>query len=329
MTTAVLTDAAKFPFDSDDLARLATAGVDVVTVAGHSPQELLDAAPQADALFVYSAHVDAEVVGRLQRCRVVVRCGSGFDNIDVAAARSRGIAVAFVPGYGTEDVAEHALALMLACSRRLVSINLEVRSGAWPAYAGIGRMRRLRGSTLGLVGFGRIARRFAELASGLQMEVVASDPALPDEVFAAAGVGRLELAELAAASDVISLHAPLLPSTAAMIDAAFLARVRPGAILVNTSRGELVDEEALLASLQQGRLGGAGLDVLAQEPPDPRNPLLALPQVLITPHSAAFTDEALAAVRSLAIDEALRVLAGGAPEHPVPDPTPAEADADA
>lgn len=323
----MLTDSAKFPFSSADLDRLTAAGITVVSVDGHSQQELLAAAPGAEAMFVYSAIIDEAVARQLSTCRVLVRCGSGYDNIDVAAATSNGIAVAYVPGYGTEDVAEHALALMMACSRRLVDTNLEVRRGGWPAYADIGPMRRLRGSTLGLVGFGRIAQRFAQLAAGLQMRIVAHDPHLPDEAFAAAGVTRLTLAELAAVSDIISLHTPLSPATAAMVDTAFLDRVKPGTILVNTSRGELIDEPALLTSLQRRHLGGAGLDVLTPEPPDSRNPLLTLPNVVITSHSAAFTDEALAAVRSLAIDEVLRVFAGEEPLNPAPYPIPTEAEA--
>jgi len=323
----VLTDSAKFPFSTADLDRLRAAAVTVLSVAGHSRKELLAAAPEAEAMFVYSGVIDDAVVQQLPRCRLLVRCGSGYDNIDVAAARSRGINVAYVPGYGTDDVAEHALALMMACSRRLVSVNLEVRRGGWPTYAEIGPMRRLRGSTLGLVGFGRIAKRLGQLASGLQMRIVAHDPHVPDEAFAAAGVARVTLSELAAVSDVISLHAPLGPATVAMVDASFLDRVKPGTMLVNTGRGELVDEHALIASLQRGQLGGAGLDVLTREPPDRWNPLLTLPNVVMTSHSAAFTEEALAAVRSLAIDEVLRVFAGEEPKNPVPYPTQTEAEA--
>jgi D-3-phosphoglycerate dehydrogenase len=326
MRTAVLTDSARFPFSSADRDRLAAAEVRLVLVEGHSHDEVLAAADGAHAMFVYSAVIDEAVTRRLSTCRLLVRCGSGYDNIDVAAARSRGIPVAYVPGYGTDDVAEHALALMLACSRRLVSTNLQVRGGGWPVYADIGPMRRLRNSTLGLVGFGRIARRLAQMASGLRMRTVAYDPFVGDEVFVAEGVTRCTLAELTAVSDVISLHTPLLPATAAMVDAAFLDRVKPGTILVNTGRGELIDQPALLASLQRGHLGGVGLDVLTQEPPDPHDPLLTQPNAVITSHSAAFTEEALAAVRSLAIDEVLRVFAGEEPKNPVPYPTRMEAD---
>ncbi|MET1005226.1 MAG: NAD(P)-dependent oxidoreductase, partial [Propionibacteriaceae bacterium] len=162
--------------------------------------------------------------------------------------------------------------------------------------------------------------------AGLRMTVLAYDPYVSDEVFNAEGVRRCSLEELATAADVISLHAPLLPSTDGLIDQAFLDRVKPGTVLVNTGRGELVDEPALVDALRSGHLRGAGLDVLTREPPDPDNPLLTLPNALITSHSAAFTDEALAAVRSLAIDEVLRVFAGQQPLNPVPDPTDEEAE---
>lgn len=318
MKNAVLTDSARFPFSQDDLDRLSEADVRLVLVEGHSRNELLSVAHSAEAIFVYSAHIDEMVIGRLSKCRLLVRCGSGYDNIDVAAARARGIEVAYVPGYGTDDVAEHALALLMACARRVVSINQEVRRGGWPTYAAIGTMRRLRGATLGLVGFGRIARRLAQMTGGLGMEVIAFDPHVADDAFAAESVRRCTLLELAAQADVISLHASLSPSTTGIVDREFLHRLRPEAILVNTSRGELIDEDALVLSLQQGRLAGAGLDVLEHEPPAPDHPLIALPNVVITSHSAAFTEEALAAVRSQAIDEVLRIFADVQPIHPVP-----------
>jgi phosphoglycerate dehydrogenase-like enzyme len=317
MITAVLTDSDRFPFSSDDLDRLSTAGVTVLGVPGRSREELIKAAPAAEAMFVYSAKIDREIVAHLDRCRLVVRCGSGYDNIDVYAARAREIDVAYVPGYGTQDVAEHALALMFACARRLITIDQAVRVGDWPSYLEIGPMRRLSGATLGLVGFGRIARQLGRLALGLGMQVMAHDPHLSDAAIRRAGVRPSALKELARAN-VISLHAPLTPATIGMINADFLEAARSDLIMINTGRGELIDEDALVEFLRVSPLAAAGLDVLRSEPPEQDHPLANLPNVLITSHTAAFTEEALTTLRSAAIDELFRHTAGEPLLNPVP-----------
>lgn len=319
VSRAVLTDSDRFPFDAEDLRRVSEARIALVEVPGHDPHDVAAAATGADVVFVYSARLDEKLIAQLRSCQLIVRCGSGFDLIDVVAARTRGIEVSYVPDYGTVDVAEHALALMLAVSRRLVDLDRVVRYGGWPSYAQAGTMHRLAGRRLGLVGFGRIAQRLAGVARALGMIVQGYDPHTGSEVFARCGVEGVTSAELLARSDVISLHVPLTAATTGLVDDAFLGRVRPGSILVNTSRGELVDEAALARALRDGRLAGAGLDVLATEPPSAHHPLLGLPGVVISPHSAAFTEEALASVRSQAVDELLRLAAGQPPRYPVPD----------
>lgn len=324
MQRAVLTDAARFPFSPADFQRLSAAGVSMVDIAGHDPADVVEGVRDADAVFVYSALLDRDVLSRFGTCRLIIRCGAGYDAIDVAAARELGIELAYVPAYGSWDVAEHTLALMFAVARRLAALDRTVRAGGWPPYAEIGPMHRLRGTTLGLLGLGRIAQRVAGVAAALGMELCAHDPYAPDELFERSRIYRVTLDELAARADVISLHAPLTAATARIVDAAFLDRVRPGAIMINTSRGELVDEEALVRALADGRLAGAGLDVLAREPPPTGHPLLDLANVLITPHSAAFTDEALASVRSQAIDELLRASVGLPVQNPIPAPNTEE-----
>ena len=316
--TAVLTDADRFPFAEDETARLTEHGVTLVEVDGHDDQHVIAAADVADALFVYSASVGADVVDALRRCRIIMRCGSGFERIDVTAAAERGITVAYVPGYGSVDVAEHALALILAVARRVVDGAASVHRHQWPSYHELGRMHRLRDRTLGLIGYGRIARELAGMARGLGMAVIAHDPFVEPSALDADGVTPVGLVELVAGADVISVHVPLSPDTERIVDDRLLAHVRPGSLIVNVSRGELVDEDALIRALEDGRLAGAGLDVLAIEPPEPESALLRLPNVVITPHSAAFTDEALVAVRGQAVDEVVRVLGGGSPRHPVP-----------
>jgi D-3-phosphoglycerate dehydrogenase len=321
MPTALLTDADRFPFAHDEIDRLARAGISVTEVAGHDAGDIgtTTSAATAAAMFVYSATVDADLLDALPGCRIVMRCGSGYERIDVDAAQARGVDVSYVPGYGSVDVAEHALMLMLACARRVVDAATAVRAGSWPPYADIGRMHRLQGRTLGLIGYGRIARELAGMANGLGMPTVAYDPFVPDDTFRADGVERLDLVDVVRAADVLSVHVPLTAETDGMVDDELLQNLKPGSLFVNASRGELVDEDALVRALASGRLAGAGLDVTRVEPPDPTSQLLTLPNVVLTPHSAAFTDEALASVRGQAVDEVIRVLGGAPPEHPVPE----------
>lgn len=319
MPTALLTDADRFPFTHDEIGRLDAHGVTVLEVTGHDGNDIRHHAGsgRAEAMFVYSASVDSDLLDALPGCRIIMRCGSGFERIDVDAAQARGMVVSFVPGYGSVDVAEHALMLMLACARRVVDAATTVRRGGWPSYADIGQMHRLQGRTLGLIGYGRIARELAGMANGLGMPTVAYDPFVSADIFCTDGVEQLELVEVVRAADVLSLHAPLTTGTDGMIDDDLLSNLKPGSILINASRGELVDEDALIRALTDGRLAGAGLDVTRTEPPTPGSPLLTLPNVVLTPHSAAFTDEALASVRGQAIDEVIRVLSGSPPQHPV------------
>jgi D-3-phosphoglycerate dehydrogenase / 2-oxoglutarate reductase len=175
-TRVLLTDSDRFPFGPGEVSLLRDAGVALDELPGHDGDAVARAGAGAAGIFVYHARFDARLLGRLGACRVLARCGAGFDNIDVAAARARGIQVTYVPEYGTDDVAEHALALLLACARRLPASDRAVQAGGWPSFAELGPMRRLGGSTLGLIGFGRIARALAARAIGLRMQVVASDP---------------------------------------------------------------------------------------------------------------------------------------------------------
>jgi D-3-phosphoglycerate dehydrogenase / 2-oxoglutarate reductase len=258
------------------------------------------------------------LLARLDRCRVVARCGAGYDNIDAGVARARGVEVVYVPDYGVDDVADHTLALILACARKVVAGDRLVRRGEWPAYGDMAPMHRLRGSLLGLLGFGRIARGVADRARGFGMRVIAHDPYVQDEEMAPHGVTPVSFDELLESADVLSVHAPLTPDTRGLLDGSVLAQLRPGAILVNTSRGAIVDEAALAEALDSGAIAAAGLDVFADTPPSRDNPLLVHERTVLTPHSAAFTEEALAEVRGRALEDVLRVLSGLPAQHPVP-----------
>jgi lactate dehydrogenase-like 2-hydroxyacid dehydrogenase len=310
MAVFLLTDADRFPFDPEDHAALAAAGVELRELSGHEPTEVVAAAQGAEAVFVYHARFPRETIARLDGVRVLARCGTGYDNIDVEAARERGIEVVYVPDYGVEDVADHTVALMLACARKIVLADRRVRAGDWPGYTELGPMFRLRGRTLGLFGYGRIARRVGEKGAAFGMRVVAHDP------YVAAATATRE--ELFAVSDVVSIHTPLNAQTRHAVGTAELAAMKPGSILVNTARGPVVDTAALAAALRDGRLGGAGLDVFEEAPLPADNPLRACETAVLTPHSAAYTEEALAEVRKRPLADALRILRGEAPQDPVP-----------
>jgi D-3-phosphoglycerate dehydrogenase / 2-oxoglutarate reductase len=316
MALALLTDSDRFPFGPADLHRLAAAGVRLAEVAGHERADVAAAAADADAIFVYSARLDAGLIGTLNRCQVIARCGTGYDNIDVPAALAHGITVTYVPAYGAEDVAEHTIALILACARRIAASDRAVQSGAWPSFAELGAMRRLAGRTVGLIGFGRIGRAVAVRAEGLGLRVIAHDPYLHGDAAQTVRLGSL--ADVLEAADFVSVHVPFESATRHLLDGAALARMRPGSYLINTSRGGVVDQAALVRALDAGQLAGAALDVLEREPPLAEAGILHRPDVLITPHSAAWTAEALDELRSTALSDVLLVLRGERPRFPVP-----------
>lgn len=323
MTRVLLTDSDRFPFAPGEVNELTAAGGVLDLLPGHDPEEIAAAGRAAAGVLVYSGRFDAALLARLRECRILARCGAGYDNIDVRAAAERGIVVTYVPAYGADDVAEHAIALLFACARRLGRCDRSVRAGRWPSYAELGRMSRLSGRTLGLLGFGRIAREVASRASGLRLRVIAHDPFV-----APAEGGEAELVparELFAESDFLSVHLPLTPDTRHLVGRETFALMRPTAYLINTSRGAVVDQAALVAALDAGLIAGAGLDVLDGEPPEAADPLLRHPDVIITPHSAAYTEEALGEVRRTALADVARVLRGQRPVYPVPEPAGTEA----
>lgn len=219
-----------------------------------------------------------DVLGRLPACRAIFRSGSGLDALPCDAAKKLGIAVLNTPESISESVAEHAVSLLFALARRIPHYDRTVRAGDWEAPNGMDW--HLSGRTLGLVGYGRIARTVEKMVSGFSMRVLHYDPFVP---------GSMDLDPLLAESDFVSLHCPLTDETRGLIDARRLALMKPGALLVNTSRGPVVDEAALAAALDSGHLGGAALDVLCDEPPAPGNPLLGRDNVIVTPHIAAFS----------------------------------------
>jgi len=298
---------------------------EILVAAGHelrfttnvrTPAEVSAVAVDADAILNCYAPVPAEVIDSLTRCRVIARYGIGLDTIDIPAASARGILVTNVPDYCIDEVSDHALALILSLARRVVPLDRSVRAGGWDLEAAR-PLHRLRGRTLGLVGFGRIARRLAEKAAPIGFRSIAFDPYVPGDQVEAAGVAAVDLDSLLAQSDVVSVHAPLTEETRHLLGASQLRSMRPGAILVNTSRGPLVDLEALREVLVEGHLGGVALDVLESEPPDADDPLLRHPDVVITPHAAFYSEEAMAEQQRKAAEQVVMALRGETPTYAV------------
>jgi D-3-phosphoglycerate dehydrogenase / 2-oxoglutarate reductase len=287
---------------------------------GTSEEFVATAGGAAGVLLGTAARCTAEVMARLEACRAIVRYGIGVDNVDLAAAGQRGIAVANVPDYCVEEVADHTLALMLACTRKLLPSREAVRAGRW-RLADVRPMRASRDLTLGLVGFGKIARAVARRARACGFRLVAADPFVPAEAMRRFGASKVELLSLLAEADVISLHVPLTEGTRRLIGAEQLAAMKPTAVLVNTARGGLVDDAALAAALAAGRIAGAALDVLDREPPPADHPLLGTEGVLVTPHTAWYSERAERELRRRAAQEMRRVLRGRPPRNPVPPPS--------
>ena len=242
----------------------------------------------------------------LPALRVVATCSVGFDHVDVAAAGERGVVVANVPDYCVEEMADSTVALVLSLLRGVVVLDRDVQAGGWDDHAA-GPLARLRGTKLGIVGFGRIGRAVADRALALGMEVWGSDPVVGEAVIRTAGVRPATLAELLGACRAVSLHVPLTDATDGLLGAGELALMPPGAVLVNTSRAALVDWDALAAALESGRLAAAAFDVLPEEPP-PEPPRAK--NLVVTPHSAWYSEEAEAAVYERPVRAVLDVLQG-------------------
>jgi D-3-phosphoglycerate dehydrogenase / 2-oxoglutarate reductase len=275
-----------------------------------SAVELRDRLADVDGLLAGLDAVDGSALEAAPRLRVVARYGAGVDNVDLQAAARRGVAVTNTPGANAGAVAEWTLLLMLAMCRPLMAADRAVREGRWPVLRG----RELSARTVGLLGLGRVGERVAAGVAGLGGHVLAHDPYLPAPPV---GVELVELDELARRSEVLSLHAPLTCATRGVVGADLLSSLPPGAVLVNTARGELIDEAALLAALETGPLAAAALDVLAEEPPPADHPLLGRDDVLITPHAAPHTAEATEAMARAAVDDLLAVLEGREPRFAI------------
>ncbi len=309
-------------FDSyrEEQGVLAEVDAEAVNVRAPVDQAEPKLVAEAEGVLLNLFRLDAAAIGRLRRCKVISRYGVGYDNVDVEAATRAGIWVANVQHYAKEDVSDHALALLLACVRRVTERDRAIRKGEWNTTSRL-KAARLAGKTLGLIGYGDIARCLHRKVSGFGLaRVLVSDPYVDDAAVRAAGAEPAPLERLLAESDFVSVHAPLAAATRGMIGAAALASIKRGAILVNTSRGPLVDEKALVEALRKGRLACAGLDVFEQEPLPKDSPLKAVENLVLTDHVGWYTEESIVELKTGAARNVAEVLAGRPPVYPLNKP---------
>ena len=271
-----------------ELEALRPIGADIVEIAAKSEEEFAKEARDADALYAKGRPITKRIIDGLERCRVIALGSVGVDSVDVAAATARGIPVTNVPDTFIEEVADHAMMLILATFRRLVVQDRLVREGRWKeGRPMLLKLPRLMGQTLGFVAFGHVARAVAARARGFGVRMLAYDPYVEELVLSQHGVEPASLEEVLRQSDIVSMHAPSTPDAHHLLTEEHFRQMKPTALFVNTGRGPTVDERALVKALQEGWIAGAGLDVLEQEPPEPSNPLLRMENVILTAHVAS------------------------------------------
>lgn len=295
---------------------LAAVDAELVVAASGAAHELVALAADVDAILTCWKPVPVAALDAASRCLIVSRYGIGLDNIPVDHATALGILVTNVPDFCLEEVSNHALALLMACNRRVVAFARATAAGEWDLSLGR-TMPRLAGQTLGLIGYGNIARSLATKARALGLHILAYTPRLPTDTLAPWGVATNDLAFLLRSADYVSIHVPLTEATRGLIDATALRTMKPTAYLINTSRGAVIDEDALVRALAEGWIAGAALDVLTQEPPPPDHPLLRLDNVIVTPHAAFYSTAAIAELARKAAERVAAVLRGELPPNVV------------
>lgn len=295
-------------YPDTDVERRVFESIDAEVVVGHAEtdDELIELGEGADALLVEYAQVTERVLDALDDLRVISRYGIGVDNVDVEAATERGVTVTNVPSYCEEEVATHAFSLLLTVARKTAQYTAAVKSGTWDWKIGQ-PIEPLVGKTVGFAAFGKIPRTFTELAAGFDFDYLVYDPYLDEADVADHHVEKVDFETLLKESDVVSIHAPLVDETRHMFDADAFARMKDSAIVVNTARGPIVDEDALNDALRDGEIAGAGLDVMADEPVH-ESPLFELDSVVLTPHVAWYSESSLEELRRKAAENVVRVL---------------------
>ena len=308
-------------FPNLDPARelLSSIGAEIQLAPEPTPDEIMKLAKDADGVLVTYAKITADMIRQMTKCRIISRFGIGVDNVDIPVATEKGIVVTKVPDYCIDEVSDHAMALLLSAVRKIPMGTDQVHAGTWkmPNFVPI---HRLRGSVLGLAGFGRIPQLVAPKAQAFGMKVIAFDPYLPKDVFTKAGVEQVDFPTLLKRSDYISVHSPLTPETKGLFGADAFKQMKKGSYIVNTARGPVIDEQALAAAIDSGHIAGAGLDVMTTEPPV-NSPLIGKKNVIITPHTSFYSEESLVELQTKAAQEVANVLTGKPARNPVNDIT--------
>ncbi len=295
---------------------LSTIGAELKLAEQPTPEAILDVARDADGLFVTYGQITAEVISGLRNCKVIGRFGIGTDNIDIPTASRRGIIVTYAPVYCLDEVSEHTMALLMALARKIPFSSKLVQAGQWDMPAVV-PINRLRGRTLGLVGFGNIPQSLAPKAQAFGLTVIATDPFVKAESAKSLKVEVVSLDTLLERSDFVSVHAPLTKETENLFDADAFKKMKPEAMLINTARGPLVDVAALAQALDDGEIAGAALDVLPIEPPPENFVLLGRDNVILTPHTAFYSEEALLNLQTTVAKDVVAVLSGGTAAYPI------------
>jgi len=306
------------PHDEADYREI---GVEFITNPCQTEEEVIGAARDADFVLTFKVPFTRKVIAQLERCRMIYNIGTGYETIDLEAATEHGICVSYPDAYCSEEVAEHAMALILACARKLLPLDRAVRAGKWDSYEKreirlkvLPPMFPIRGQTLGLIGFGRIGRKLVPKARGFEMRVIAYDPYVSRDVFAEYGVEAVDLPYLIENSDFVSVHAAFTSDARHMMGAEQFKKMKPTAYLINCARGEFIDEEALCQALSRREIAGAALDVIHGESMSTDHPLLKLDNVIITPHTAYYSEEALGRLRKRPFEEIARMVNGRWPQ---------------
>lgn len=293
----------------EDVFRESGLDFDFIKAQCKTEEEVIELAKDADAILNQYAPVSRRVIASLENAKIISRYGVGVNTIDLDAAKEKGITVANVPDYGMEEVSNHALALLLSWSRKVTLLNNEVKRGNWDFKVGV-PIHRFNEQTVGVLGFGRIPRRFIEKVKPLGFKTAAYDPFVSSAEMAAVGVQKMDLDEIIREADYLSVHVPLIDDTFHLINEERLKQMKRNAVIINTARGPIIDETALSDALERGVIAGAALDVTENEPVRIDSPLLTMDNVIITPHSAWYSEEAMVELRQKAARNIVQVLKG-------------------
>ncbi len=299
----------------EEREELAKVNAELVLAECQTEEETIEATRDADAVLTMFGQMTRRVIESSPKLKVIVRYGIGYDTVDVNAATDNGVLVVNLPGFCLEEVADHTFGLLLACVRRIVYYNNLTKSGYWAKYSEMSPMHSFAGQTLGIIGCGTIGRAVARRAAGFNLKVLGADPYVSASVAREHGITLVSMPELLKESDFVSVHSLLGKETRHLVGEEEFRQMKPTAYFINTSRGPVVDEAALIKALREKWIAGAGIDVFEQEPVDPDNPLLKMDNVVVTPHNAGWSDAAGRRARILVGQEAARVITGRWPTH--------------